>query len=200
MERMRCNGREFDTARFARWLTCSAILAVAVGCASDKPPAPPVPDMIHFSDDTATALTKEIPNLPDIKKLDEKGILELGEVENHSKVIPTDEFRLMQSRIENGLMHSADITDVLFPIEDAGAMAKEWERSQGKPTEDPLQETDAKKAGISRFDPSKTFVLRGKLFEADRDGKGYFYFTITLVNLESRKLIFTKDYLSEPPK
>jgi len=175
-------------------------LGLAGGCESSPPP-PPVPEMVRFADDTAKSLARDIIDNPDIKGLDEKGVLELGGLENQSKAIPNEEFMMVQNRVQSDILRSQDILNVMFPIEDAGTMAKEFDRSQGKTTDDPLQDANAAPPpGIAKYNPENTFILRGKLFEADRDHKAAFYFRFTLIRLASRKLVFEKDYLYQPPK
>jgi hypothetical protein len=162
-----------------------------------------MPELLTFAESTASQLAQDLSDLP-INHPPSNGdtrygaILELGQIVNKTRTSSVD-FELIQKRVRNQLLRSKIFTDQFVIVESGTMMDLERETILG----DPQNENEYLLQGGSqtaknrsdRYDPNYTYVLRGEFFEARRGSTRRYYLTFNLVQLQTRQIVFTHDYL-----
>ncbi|MFN0206791.1 MAG: hypothetical protein ACKVS6_10840 [Planctomycetota bacterium] len=149
--------------------------------------------LLEHSDVAAQSLAQKIVHIPDIKNAPSKVVVELGTLNNETRT-PTSDFRLLQNRLRGKLLQSDVLLKVAVVNEEPEKMSKDQERYGAKAGEpDRLDMGQGGAARTDRYDPNITYLLTGIFHEANRGGdKRYYYFEFKLVNLGSRKIVFSE--------
>lgn len=146
-----------------------------------------MPSMLEFSDQVAAALAYDLADIPEVQNSPTKLVLELGDMENHTRT-PYSDFMLIQRRVQNQLLSSNVVKNQFILVEGPARMDLEKQR---------VTSNDSSSA---RYDAGQTFMLMGDFFESNRVEKDRggdvrrYYFTFKLVNLQTRQIVFSNDY------
>jgi len=140
-----------------------------------------IPALLEFSSQTASRLAYDLANIDEIRNANQKMVLELGTIANHTAT-PSSDFEAIQKRVRGQLLKS-DVVRKKFDITmDPARMDAEMAR------------LGATGAAPARYDSNITYVLQGDFHEANRGGRRQYYFQFMLTHLGSRRIVQQFDY------
>lgn len=184
-------------------------LACLVGCESrrggridiyeDSPAAlggqeMPLRDLVEAADVVAEALIADINRLSDQDWGGYRVNLVLGDFQNKTRKMRSDDFELMQNRIKNSLMSSRLFRDNVKVFSDLTRI-EDLNSQQGIGGRgDPMQERVTEPGASAALNPQYTFHLNGDAYGAHRGPVHYYYIALTLVRASDREQVFSKDY------
>lgn len=159
--------------------------------ADEASTAASMPALWEYSDQVAEALARRISEIPEIASAPTRVVVELGAIENETNT-PRSDFELIQRRLRSRLINSDIVTANMRFVESVAAMDAEQRRVMGGET-DPLQR-DYDGGRTDRYDPRHTYVLRGSFYESVRYDTRRYFFEFSLVNLQSRDIVFNEPF------
>ncbi len=142
-----------------------------------------IPAMLEFSDRVVASLTQQISAIPEIEGLPTRAVLELGTIENHTRM-PTRDFEQLRQRLRGQIFQSSLLRDRFLIVEPRQRMQREHDRLVGAGAE----------GGPARYDPAITYVLQGDFYESNRIDRRQYYFEFKLTNVESRQIVFLDQF------
>ena len=140
-----------------------------------------IPAMLEFTDRTSERLVRELTSIRALERSDQRLVLELGTIINHTDT-PTTDFEQIQRRLRSQLLKSQLVRDHFVIVESRGRMNLERERIGAA-------DTDSK-----RYSPDRTYVLQGDFFESERSRRRQYYFNFKLTHVGSRAIVFDSDF------
>ena len=141
-----------------------------------------IPAMLEFGDRTAEALAQRITDIDAVRASDERLILEMGSIENHTST-PTSDFELLRNRLRGQIFKSSLIKQRFMIVEGRSRMEAEQQRVTGE-----------RSTEVAGYDPVITYVLQGDFYESNRRDRRQYYMEFKLTNLASREIVFQETF------
>jgi TolA-binding protein len=145
-----------------------------------------IPAMLEFGDQVSAGLAQQISEIEAVQRSQDKLVLELGSIDNHTST-PTTDFEQLRNRIRGQIFRSRLIRDNFLIVEGRQRMEAERQRVSG----DTAQQAAA---GTARYDPALTYVLQGDFYESVRGSRRQYYMEFKLTNLASREIVFQETF------
>lgn len=138
--------------------------------------------LIEFSDQVPAALTQALADIPEIRNAPHKATIILGDLNNKTGNVSSNEFELVQRRIRNTLLQSQFARDNMQWVESRARMAQIAARE--------AVGSSPEEAGPPAYDPQTTFVLNGDFFRIERGRINEYYMEFKLVHFQTNVIVF----------
>jgi len=196
-------------------LSCAAALVslavLTVGCQSpppdynDPPGRVPVttstaaergsnriqpPSLIEASDEVAQNLVQDLANTTVIREAPDRATIILGDINNKTRIVSSDEFEMVRSRIRNTLLNS-----------DYSREKLRWVENRARLLNIAAREGVGETPGASQppaYDPETTLALNGDFYRIDRrgdkDDTNLYYMEFQLVHFATNEIVRSYRY------
>ncbi len=139
--------------------------------------------LVEFSDQVPQQLTHDLNQIREIRDAPGRVAVIMGDLNNKTRIVSSDEFELTRSRIRNNLLQSQFMRGKIRFVEDQARM-------------DQLRQRELGLAGSTHnsLDPSTTFALNGDFYRISRGDTNQYYFEFQLVHFQTHEIVFSKRY------
>ena len=139
--------------------------------------------LVEFSDWVPQQLAKDLGDIPLIRDTDQRVTVLMGDLNNKTSNVSSDEFELVRSRIRNSLLQSRYVRDRIKFVESNARMEylRQNERGLGS-------------ADSPDHDPSNSFALNGDFYRIGRGDVNQYYLEFQLVHFQTNEIVFSKRY------
>lgn len=139
--------------------------------------------LVEFSDSAAQQLAQDLADIPLIRDADQRATVLMGDLNNKTNNVSSDEFELVRSRIRNSLLQSPYVRDRVKFVESNARMEflRQQERGLGS-------------AESPDHDPANTFALNGDFYRIGRGDVNQYYLEYQLVHFQTNEIVFSKRY------
>lgn len=145
--------------------------------------------LIEFSDIVAERLARDIiDTTPRIRDADERVTVILGDINNRTQIVSSNDFEMMLRRTRSNLNNAPVTRERLMFVEDRARMMDLAQR-EGVARDDGTSGPDV-------YDPETTYVLNGDFFRISRGRANLYYMELQLVHFASNEQIFSASYES----
>jgi hypothetical protein len=141
--------------------------------------------LIEFSDQVGQKLPQQMARIDAIADLPGRATVIMGDLNNQTGNVSSEEFELLRARVRNNLLHSPVVRDKIKFVEPRGRMIRATERELG---------TDAAETAVEPYDPASTFVLNGDFYRVGRGDTNLYYMEFHLVHTGSNEIVFAPRY------
>ncbi|MCE9591116.1 MAG: penicillin-binding protein activator LpoB [Planctomycetes bacterium] len=142
--------------------------------------------LIEFSDQAAQRVAQEISEIPEIRNVPGRVTILVGDINNKTGIVSSDDFELMRSRLRNNLLQSKYVKDKLKFVERRARMSAIRERELVGP--------DQGNGEPANYDAQTTFALNGDFYRLARNGTDLYYMEFQLVHFGSNEIVFSDRY------
>ncbi len=142
--------------------------------------------LVEFSDIASEELVQDLASMREVASAPGRVTVIVGDINNKTQVVSSDEFEMMRSRMRNNLLNSRYATDRLSFVENRARMNQLRQREMVLPTEGPVEPAP--------YDPNATFALNGDFYRVSRGRVNQYYMEFQLVSFASNEIVFSKRY------
>lgn len=193
------------TVRFVSLSAMAMVVALAFGCSSpprgssggridiasttgaETADARVLPvSLMEFSDQAAQQIAQDLSELKEIAPNGVRSTIILGDINNKTQIVSSDEFELARSRMRNSLLQSKYVRGKVAWVENRARLAQLAAREGVGTVDNP--------AGPDRYDPVNTFTLNMDVFRIGRGAVNQYYMEAQLVNFKTNEIIFSNRY------
>lgn len=139
--------------------------------------------LVEFSDWVPQQLVKDLVDIPLIRDAQQRSTVLMGDLNNKTGNVSSDEFELVRSRIRNSLLQSQYVREKIKFVESNARM--EYLRSK---------ERGLGSAPSPDHDPSTSFALNGDFYRIGRLKTNQYYLEFQLVHFQTNEIVFSKRY------
>jgi len=139
--------------------------------------------LVEFSDWVPQQLAKDLGDIPLIRDAGQRVTVLMGDLNNKTGNVSSDEFELVRSRIRNSLLQSAYVRDRIKFVESNARMEYLRQRERGLGS-----------APSPDHDPGTTFALNGDFYRISRGDTNQYYLEFQLVHFQTNEIVFSKRY------
>lgn len=141
--------------------------------------------ILEASDQFAQQLALDLANIPIIRDLPGQATVLMGDINNKTDIVSSNEFELLRSRLRNSLLQSSMVSRKLAFVENRGRM-----RSIAAREEVGANPVDA---GPQPYDPQSTFALNMDVYRiirgSDKGDSNLYYIETQLVNFATNQIV-----------
>jgi len=141
--------------------------------------------LTEFSDQVSRELVGDLAKTPEIQNLAGRATVVLGDLNNKTGIVTTDEFELVQARIRNNLLQSDYVRDQIRFTADRDRLGALRQREIGDVPDEQL---------ATGLDPASTFVLIGDFYRIGRGRANQYYMEFQLVHFLDNAIVFADRY------
>ncbi|MFA9476822.1 hypothetical protein ACERK3_00815 [Phycisphaerales bacterium AB-hyl4] len=142
--------------------------------------------LVEFSDQTAQQLVQDLPAVRHIRDHDGRVTVLLGDLNNRTRVVSSNDFEAMQRRLRSNLLRSGTATEKLAFVERRGRMQDLAARERVA--------SDGFLADPEDYDPQTTYTLNGNFYRINRGGTNHYYMDFELVHFATNEIVFNDMY------
>jgi PBP1b-binding outer membrane lipoprotein LpoB len=142
--------------------------------------------LIEFSDEVPRALVQDLYSSPKLADVPRPIVVLMGDINNKTGVVSSDEFELVASRIRSNLINSSAQDELVF-LERRARVSRLAER-EGVVNPDTGTSERALLAGDA------TYLLSGDFYRVGRSNTNLYYMEFMLVNIQTTELVFSERY------
>jgi len=142
--------------------------------------------LIEFSDQVAQELAQDLAEVRTIRDAPSRCTIIVGDINNKTQIVSSDEFEMTRSRIRNNLLQSQYVTDRLKFVENRARIDQLRQREMVLPQEGPV--------GPDAYDPQTTYALNGDFYRVHRGNVNQYYMEFQLVHFASNEIVFSERY------
>jgi hypothetical protein len=151
-------------------------------------------DLAEASDGVAQAISADIDRLVEQDFGGYRVTVMVGDIENTSQTMPTQDFEYVRDRIRNKLLSSSHVRDNVKFVDTRRRMERLNEREYGGGQEDLLQEGRGGAPGVERSDPRYTFYLNGTSRGIHRGATHLLTIAFELTRATDGEIVFSQMY------
>ena len=139
--------------------------------------------LMEFSDQVPQDLAVDLAELPLVRDAEGRVTVIMGDINNKTGNVSSNEFELIRSRIRNTLLQSAYVRERIRFVESGGRM----------------DELRARELGLAEglrpaLEPEQTYALNGDFYRIRRGRTNQYYMEFQLVHFMTNEIIFSKRY------
>jgi len=146
--------------------------------------------LFEFSDAVPRRLAQDLANLPVLGASQGPATVTLGDINNKTQIVSTDEFELMARRIRSSLINATPAGDKLVFVENRSRVQSLAQREQ-------VASSQGVPAGPDNYDPQNTYALNADVYSIARDNTVVYYMEVQLVHFASNQIVFSDNYASK---
>lgn len=139
--------------------------------------------LTEFSDRVPRQLAQDLVRIPLVRDAAGRVAVIMGDLNNKTGIVSSDEFELVRSRIRNSLLQSAFVREKIKFVEDRSRMEYLRRRELGLSS-----------APQPSHDPATTFALNGDFYRISRGDTNQYYLEFQLVHFLTNEIVFSKRY------
>lgn len=151
----------------------------------DSPKVLPV-SLVEFSDQASRAIVEDLMQLQPIRDNAGRVTVILGDINNKTGIVSSNEFELVTARLRNNLINSDIARGTLRFVERRARMQNLAARegvAEGEFVADP-----------PNYDPQTTYALNGDFYRIGRGETNQYYMEVQLVHFGSNEIVFSDRY------
>ncbi len=153
----------------------------------------PTRDLVEASDRVAEAFISDINRLSEQDWEGYRVNLILGDIQNKTGTMRTEDFELVQHRIKDSLMGSRMFRDNVKVISDK-RRTEDLNRRQGVGVEDDPMQDGTGRRNANYLNPDYTFHMIADAYGSHRGDVHLYYLSFTLLRASDREEVFSKRY------
>jgi hypothetical protein len=142
--------------------------------------------LMEFSDQVAQQVAQDIGEMPEIAPGGARSTIILGDINNKTTIVSSDEFELARARIRNTLLSSKYVRGKVAWVENRARLASLAAREGVGTASNP--------AGPDAYDPRNTFTLNMDVYRINRGRVNQYYVEAQIVSFSSNEIILSKRY------
>jgi len=144
--------------------------------------------LMEFSDQVAEQFAQDIGELPEVGAGGVRSTIVLGDINNKTTIVSSDEFEMVRARIRNSLLKSKYVRGKVAWVENRARLASLAAREGVGTVNNP--------AGPEAYDPRNTFVINMDVFriERGRSAVNQYYVEAQLVSFQTNEILFSERY------
>ncbi len=145
--------------------------------------------LMEFSDQVAQQFAQELGDLPEIGAGGIRSTIILGDINNKTQIVASDEFEMARSRIRNSLLSSRYVRGKVAWVENRARLASLAAREGVGTVNNP--------AGPDAYDPRHTFTVNMDVYRLGRgqaNQVNQYYLEAQLVSFQTNEIIFSNRY------
>lgn len=139
--------------------------------------------LMKFSDEVPGRLIQDLDELPLISDSPERVTVIMGDINNKTQIVSSDEFELVRSRIRNNLLQNKQVRRRIRFVEN--------QKRMGHLRRQELKGTDP---GDPQHDAENAYVLNGDFYRIQRGRVNQYYMEFLLVHFETNEIVFSGKY------
>jgi len=145
--------------------------------------------LAEFSDQTSQALAQELALVPTIRNAPGRVTVIVGDINNKTGNVSSNDFEYVRSRTRNNLLRSAYVTDKVKFVENRARMSALRNRELVGP--------DSNNGEPANYDASTTFALNGDFYRIQRNRNNLYYMEFQLVNFATNEIVWSSPRYEE---
>jgi len=142
--------------------------------------------LIEFSDEVPRALVQDLSNSPKLADAPRPIVVLMGDINNKTGVVSSDEFELVASRIRSNLINSSAQDELVF-LERKARVSRLAEREG-------VVNPDTGTSERALLSADETYLLSGDFYRVGRSNTNLYYMEFMLVNIQTTELVFSNRY------
>ena len=145
--------------------------------------------LMEFSDQVAQRFAQDLADLPEIGAGGIRSTIILGDINNKTQIVSSDEFEMARSRIRNSLLSSRYVRGKVAWVENRARLASLAAREGVGTVNNP--------AGPDAYDPRHTFTVNMDVYRLSRGSNAQvnqYYLEAQLVSFSTNEIIFSDRY------
>lgn len=145
--------------------------------------------LMEFSDQVAQQLAQDLADLPELGGQGVRATVILGDINNKTQIVASDEFEMARSRIRNSLLSSKYVRGRISWVENRARLASLAAREGVGTVNNP--------AGPNAYDPRHTFTLNMDVYRLGRGQNNQvnqYYLEAQIVSFQTNEIIFSDRY------
>lgn len=143
--------------------------------------------LIEFSSQAPQRLVADLSDLPLIEVLNEPATIILGDIENKTQIVSSNEFEIAMERFRDQLLNSRIARDELTFVADRSRLARLAQREE-------VVGPEGQPAAPDPYDETSTFALLGNFNRIARGGVNQYFMQFQLVHFGTNQLIWSDRY------
>ncbi|MEX0654326.1 MAG: hypothetical protein WD534_00715 [Phycisphaeraceae bacterium] len=143
-------------------------------------------ELVSFSDQAAQRLVQALPEVRHVRNTDGRVTVILGDLNNSTRVVSTNDFETMQRHLRSNLLNASPATDKLAFVERRARMQNLAQRERVA--------SDGFLADPADYDPQTTYTLNGNFHRINRGDTNYYYMDFELVHFATNEIVFNDRY------
>lgn len=145
--------------------------------------------LTEFSDQVAQRLAQDLAHIPQIRNAQGRVTVLVGDIENKTGIVSSNDFEFVRSRLRNELLGSRYVTDRIKFVARRARMSRIAERERVA--------DEGYYADPPDYDPSTTFALNGDFYRVRRGDTNQYYMEFQLVHFATNEIVFSDRYDSK---
>jgi len=142
--------------------------------------------LMEFSDQVAQQFAQDLADLPEIGMGGVRSTVILGDINNKTQIVSSDEFEMARSRIRNSLLSSKYVRGKVSWVENRARLASLAAREGVGTVNNP--------AGPNSYDPRQTYTVNMDVYRIGRGPVNQYYVEAMLVSFATNEIIFSNRY------
>jgi len=146
--------------------------------------------LVEGSDEMAQAFAKDLAQMEEVVALNARGeraTILMGDINNKTDIVSSDEFEMMRSRIRNTLLQSSYVKDKVRFVERRGRVGRIAESELGP-------QPDGAVVEVPSYDRRTAYFLNGDFYRIGRGSTNQYYMEFHLDSVTTGTLVFSKRY------
>lgn len=139
--------------------------------------------LMEFSDQVPQELIQDLVDIPVIRDSPDRITVVMGDINNKTQIVSSEEFELVQSRIRNNLLQSQYAREKIRFVQHSERVAY-W-----RDVEPQLPEVERR-----QLDADTTFILNGDFYRINRGSTNQYYMEFQLVHYATTEIVFSQRY------
>ena len=142
--------------------------------------------LIEFSDQASRRIVQDLVQLPQIRDDAGRVTVIIGDINNKTGIVSSNEFEVVLARLRNNLINSKVARGTLKFVENRARMQDLAAReavADGEYVADP-----------PNYDPKTTYALNGDFYRISRGETHQYYMEVQLVNFATNEIVFSDRY------
>jgi hypothetical protein len=139
--------------------------------------------LTEFSDQASRNLAQDLGEIPELGSKGVRATVILGDINNKTGIVASDEFELVKKRMRSNLLSSKYVRGKVRWVENRARLAQLAAREGVGTPEVP--------AGPNSYDPRHTFTLNMDVYRINRGRVNQYYMEVQVVSFASNEIIFS---------
>ncbi len=137
--------------------------------------------LMEFADQAAQEIAQKLVEYPEIAPGGARSTMILGDIQNKTGIVASDEFELVRSKIRSTLLASRYVRGKIAWVENRARLAALAAREGVGTASNP--------AGPDAYDPRNTFTLNMDVYRINRGNTNLYYMEAHIVNFSTNEIL-----------
>lgn len=142
--------------------------------------------LIEFSDQAPRELVRDLNNIPRIRDTQGPVTIIMGDINNRTRIVSSDDFEVAARRLRNNLINSDFAQSKMTFVERRQRMERLADRESVA--------SEGLLASPPDYDPQLTYALNGDFYRVARGDTNLYYMEFQLVSFATNEIVFSNRY------